>query len=188
MHRQLWASTLATAPTTAVAAPSRAVHAARAARAAPTESDFAALLRAFGVRAVLGALNARTRFRFTGLYRVQPPLLLAVCLYDRENPALHLAGGASALSDTYCAIVVGSARAFATADGPADPRLDGHAALAGPVRSYVGVPIRGADGRVSGTLCHYDHRPRLVPPDEAQVLDVATRALRDAVAAGVAAD
>jgi len=98
------------------------------------------MLERYGVSAVLALLNARTRYRFTGVYRMEPPLLRNVHLYDRENPSLDGSGGS-------------------------DPLVAPDAML-----SSLGVPIRGADGRVSGTLCHFDSRPRLVPAGEELVL------------------
>ena len=98
------------------------------------------MLERYGVSAVLALLNARTRYRFTGVYRLEPPLLRNVHLYDRENPSLDGSGGC-------------------------DPFV-----APSSMTSSLGVPIRGADGRVSGTLRHFDRRPRLVPTGEELVL------------------
>ena len=127
------------------------------------------ILVRYGMHAALGLLNARTRYRFTGLYRVEPPLLRNLHLFDRENPALEVCGDISLLEDTYCAFPAATGEPFATPDAPADARLVAHAAR-GTVISYVGVPIRGVDGRVRGTLCHFDCRPRLMPDGEAELL------------------
>ena len=123
-----------------------------------------------GAHAVLATLNARTRFRFTGLYRVEQPVLRNVALFDRENPMLRGAGQCSALTDTYCNIVAANALALAVADAATDGRLIGHPAR-GSVLSYVGVPVRDRAGRVAGTLCHWDTRPRLAPAGELVVLE-----------------
>lgn len=123
-----------------------------------------------GAHAVLATLNARTRFRFTGLYRVEQPMLRNVALFDRENPMLRAAGQCSALTDTYCNIVAANALALAVADAATDGRLIGHPAR-GSVLSYVGVPVRDRAGRVAGTLCHWDTRPRLAPAGELVVLE-----------------
>lgn len=134
--------------------------------------------------AVLGALNARTRFRFSGLYRVEPPLLRNVALFDRENPLLRAGGGCSALDDTYCSVVAADGVPFRTADARADPRLVAHSARSS-VLSYVGVPVRGRDGRIAGTLCHFDSRPRLAPAGEIAVLEAVAPLLADALADGL---
>ena len=132
--------------------------------------DWADLVAAGDVFAVLRQLNARTRFRFTGVYRVDPPFLHNVHLYDRENPDLNLSGGRSVLADTYCAFVADNARSFTTSDSSTDRRLITHAARE-RVQSYCGVPIRSAGGLVWGTLCHHDVRPRLVPRPELAALE-----------------
>ena len=129
---------------------------------------------------VLAALNARTRFRFTGLYRVEPPILRNLVLFDRENPQLRAGGVCCALDDTYCALVASGGAPFTTADAPNDPRLTAHAARTS-VLSYVGVPVRGPSGRVEGTLCHFDARPRLAPAGEMAVLEAVAALLSDAL-------
>lgn len=123
-----------------------------------------------GAHAVLATLNARTRFRYTGLYRVEAPLLRNVALFDRENPMLRAAGQCTPLRDTYCNIVSANALPLAVADAEADARLIAHPARE-TVLSYVGVPIRDRGGRVAGTLCHWDSRPRLAPAGELLVLE-----------------
>jgi len=123
-----------------------------------------------GAHAVLATLNARTRFRYTGLYRVESPLLRNVALFDRENPMLRAAGQCTPLRDTYCNIVSANALALAVADAESDVRLIGHPARTS-VLSYVGVPVRDRGGRVAGTLCHWDSRPRLAPAGELLVLE-----------------
>lgn len=73
-----------------------------AAAAAPTlgraeaAARVAALLRGAGVREALGSLNARTRFRFTGIRRAGERASV-VALFDRENPTVALHGGWDAL-------------------------------------------------------------------------------------------
>lgn len=123
-----------------------------------------------GAHAVLATLNSRTRFRFTGLYRIETPMLRNVALFDRENPMLRGAGQRSALRDTYCNIVAANALALAVADAGSDARLIGHPAR-DSVLSYIGVPVRDRAGRVAGTLCHWDSRPRLAPAGELVVLE-----------------
>jgi GAF domain-containing protein len=134
---------------------------------------FKRCLRNDGVTAALGMLNARTKFRFTGLYRVIPPELHNVSLYDRENPALTMSGAVCALNQTYCSIVSESGRSFRVGDALTDERLRAHPARES-VQSYAGVPVRISGGVVLGTLCHFDGRPRIMPASELSVLqDVA---------------
>lgn len=96
------------------------------------------LLRAEDVHAALSFLNARTRFRFTGLLPMESDAPGRGQLFDRENPALRLASAAHP---------------------------------AGTALSCAAVPLRVRSGRVWGTLCHYDYRPRLLRTQEREVLE-----------------
>ncbi len=123
-----------------------------------------------GLSAGLAVLNQRARFRFTGVYRVVPPYLHNVSLYDRENPTLNVSGAVCALSDTYCSIVHERGRSYLVEDAPGDASLCAHPARES-VQSYAGVPIRLPGGRVLGTLCHFDGRPRILPLGELKLLE-----------------
>jgi GAF domain-containing protein len=134
------------------------------------DTEWADVLARGGVVAVLRRLNERTRFRFTGVYRVEPPFLHNLYLFDRENPTVNVLGDVSRLDETYCAIVYDDGGPFETSDAPADERLRSHAARE-RVQSYCGVPIRHPSGLVCGTLCHYDVRPRLISRAELELLE-----------------
>ena len=136
------------------------------------DQECAAVLEALGGEGLHGALrrlNARTRYRFTGIYRFDPPLLRNVALFDRENPALRLSDDA-VMRETYCSLVGERAAPLAVTDGEHDPR----AAQTGAwrtLRAYCGVPLRDASGAVVGTLCHFDPRPRLPGPADQALLE-----------------
>ncbi len=132
-------------------------------------THFARLLQGRGLHAALGYLNARTRYRFTGLYRAEPPLLHNLGLFDRENPEIDGSGAVARLDETYCSITRRTASPFSTDDALQDARLTTHAARHS-VLCYCGVPIRLGTGVTWGTLCHFDLRPRLLPADELAVL------------------
>lgn len=125
-------------------------------------------LRAGDVSAALGAINTRTRYRFTGLYRVEGPLLRNLALFDRENPHIDGHGHVCPIAETYCSIVDATACAFTTFDARSDERLARHPARRAVV-SYAGVPVAGE--AVSGSLCHFDPRPRLLPHGELAFLE-----------------
>ena len=131
------------------------------------------LLDAGDVDGALRHLNARTRFRFTGIFRADPPLLRTMWLVDRENPDLNVSGAVTKLDDTYCAITCATNAPFRTRDARRDARLRAHSARESTI-SYAGVPIRLANGVAWGTLCHYDARPRLIAPAELPILEAAS--------------
>lgn len=122
-------------------------------------------LKTDGVLGALSLLNDRTRFRFTGLYRAVPPALHNVALFDRENPTLNVSGAICALEDTYCALVCASGEPIEIDDSRDDTRLAQHPKR-DAILSYTGVAVREAGGRVLGSLCHFDGRPRLLPASE----------------------
>ena len=127
-------------------------------------------LAAGGTLAALRYLNSRTRFRYTGVYHAEPPVLRNVDLFDRENPHLNVAGGLNPLDETFCGIVCGTNAPFLTRDSLADARLSRHAARES-VLSYGGAPIRLENGEACGSLCHFDVRPRLLSAGEMRVLE-----------------
>lgn len=84
-------------------------------------------------------------------------------------------------SDSFCDRMLGGAPA-ATADAEHDPAYaDLPARAAFGIKSYVGVPVRGGDGAVVGTLCGIDRRSVPVRDDVLAVL----KALAGVVAAHV---
>lgn len=125
------------------------------------------ILQAAGLQAALKVLNARTDFRFTGVYRFDAEILRCVALFDRfaHDP---IRGCDMPLGETYCAITGRLNNALLVSDGRRDPR---HAWMrANAVIAYCGVPIRSTCGRALGTLCHFDKAPRTVDGDEATYL------------------
>ena len=137
-----------------------------------TDADCAqcsAIVTASGIAGAVAWLNARTRFRFTGLYQVDPPHLRNVVLFDRENPDVNVSGEVTNLDDTYCAIAYKSGR-FETSDALNDDRLSAQVARTSVI-SYAGVAMRLANGHVWGTLCHFDVRPRFLPHGERSLLE-----------------
>ena len=130
------------------------------------------MLRQHGMYAALEVLNLRTRYRYTGVYQVAPPLLRNVCLFDRENPRVRTMDDL-VLHDSYCGIVARSGESFAVKNSQTDARLTSHPARATMI-AYHGFPLRDTTDRCFGSLCHWDVRPRLLPKGEAQLLhDVA---------------
>lgn len=146
--------------------------------AAAVGAAFGAVLESSGMSEALALLNCRTRYRFTGFYRVDPPVLRNLYLFDRENPSLALSGEVTQLSNTYCGIVAAACAPFVTQNATDDERLSAHPARDSVV-SYVGVPVRSTDGRVFGTLCHFDLRPRILPENELAVLNASSQCVSD---------
>lgn len=136
------------------------------------------ILDAEGVHGALRFLNQRSPHRFTGIYRLDPPLLRNVFLFDRENPGLQ-AGSDAPLRETYCSITGTAASPFHTDDAQEDSRLQAHPARDSTL-SYCGVPLWDpSSGAAVGTLCHFDLVPRPVPVEEIRVLEAAAPLIMD---------
>ncbi|GAC1647027.1 MAG: hypothetical protein NVS4B3_00430 [Gemmatimonadaceae bacterium] len=137
----------------------------RAGDVAALSAELNTLLRKIGIHAALGFLNARTRFRFTGISERNPSQLQNVRHYDRENPTLNMSGGLRPTDGAFEQVTCGS-------DTPGGPSRRLRLRYAGEgMLSCVAVPIRLPNGRTWGTLCHCDLRPRLIMPEELAVLD-----------------
>ena len=126
-------------------------------------ATFEQVLAEHGIRRSLAHLLSLTDYRFIGIWRFQNGRANAAVHVDRENPDV---AEAQEVPDTatYCCYVRDSRGAFMTANALLDPRTDGHPARE-VVTSYCGVPIMDSEGRIFGTLCHYD----LVPRDPSQL-------------------
>ena len=133
-----------------------------------TIERFAGRLERDGLHTALGYLNSRTRFRYTGAYRLSPPLLCSIGIFDRENPALSLRAEVE-MSTTYCSIVGATGRALAVEHAATDPRVRTHPARE-QFAAYCGVPLIGPAGEAFGTLCHYDARPRIGTADHLELM------------------
>lgn len=130
---------------------------------------------AISLASALGYLNARTRHRYTGVYRFDDPMLRCVALFDRENPTLQT-GRDVPMVETYCSLVGARIAPFATSDAACDDELVTHPARMS-VLAYCGVPLIGGSGDCIGTLCHFDDRPRLVPHGEIPLLNAAAHTM-----------
>lgn len=82
-------------------------------------------------------------------------------------------GKAAPLPETFCSLVVRDARPVAIEDTAGHPL----AALSPAIRSYFGVPIVRASGRVFGTLCLVDSLPRQLRPEHIDLMVIVARLL-----------
>ncbi len=134
-----------------------------------TVERFATHLKGEGLRAALGYLNSQTRFRYTGAYRLTPPLLCSIEIFDRENPSVALFAEVE-MQTTYCSIVGEVKRGLAVDDAALDDRVSTHPARE-RYAAYCGVPLRRRDGEPFGTLCHFDPRPRIGTAGQLELLE-----------------
>jgi hypothetical protein len=138
----------------------------------------AGLERALAQHGLVGALtflNRRVPHRFTAVYRRVGQALHNVATADKHLHLDALDLRIVPVEDSFCQFVLRDTL-FLTHESGSDVRLSGHP-YQGVVGCYVGVPVRGHDGKLAGTLCHFDLESFEVDDDEYLLLDRAARLL-----------
>ncbi|OUJ70469.1 hypothetical protein [Hymenobacter crusticola] len=113
---------------------------------------FTQVLHQRGVHAALGYLNQRTTHRYTGVFRFDGRLSRNVVLFDRYQPHVQQ-GNDVPLVEAFCSLIGREQASLQILNAALDPRARAVDTL---VISYCGVVIYDAQGRLYGTLCHYD--------------------------------
>jgi CheY-like chemotaxis protein len=122
-------------------------------------------------RWVLGALNASTAHRYSGLFRFDGGELTSVWTFDRERPLVDAFPLETRLSETPCAMLLARPEALMIEDATLDtrwrPEHSRHR-----MRSFLGVPLLGWHGAPFGALCHFDAHAR---PTDTRALELLER-------------
>lgn len=120
-----------------------------------------------GVEAGLKFLNARTAYRYTGIYRLEGAMMRNIYLYDRLGQAVSNFAKVP-LGDSFCQFVLAEG-GFCTSDSAHDERLIGHP-YRGVFNAYFGLPLSRRPGTLYGTLCHFDFKPLVIDDSEIEFL------------------
>lgn len=139
-------------------------------------SRLVTVVDARGVRAGIEYLNSLTAHRFTALYRFDRETLRNLYFFDRENPALESSDAIPVVS-SYCVYVRDTGSPFKTDDSRCDPRVSGHPKQL-TIQAYCGVPLVDRDGRMFGTVCHFDVKPVATDPSHVELLERVADLLR----------
>lgn len=135
-----------------------------------------ALVREGDVRGALAQLNARAGYRFTSLYRFDDATLRNVWFYDREHPERERCDDVPVLA-SYCVFVREDRSTFRLDDSQADARVAEHPRRE-QIRAYCGVPLIDDTGRMFGTVCHFDFRPRSISDENVALMEALAPMLR----------
>lgn len=120
-----------------------------------------------GLGAALDFLNTRTEYRFTFIYKSEPPFARRVLVHDRES--LYISSRDPVpVTQTFFEFML-SEPVFAVADGLLDERSCRHPART-HFRGFCGIQLLRADGRCYGWLAHASPGPVAVPEHEAGFL------------------
>jgi hypothetical protein len=113
--------------------------------------SFTDVLLVGGLGAALDFLNNRTAYRFTFVYKSEPPFARRILVHDRES--LYISSrDLVPVTQTFFEFMLSEA-VFATADGLLDERSCRHPART-HFRGFCGVRMFHADGRHFGWLAH----------------------------------
>jgi GAF domain-containing protein len=131
-----------------------------------------------GVRAGLQYLNGLTGHRFTALYRFEGETLRNAEFFDRENPSVTTTEAIPVLA-SYCVFVRDAGAPFHTDSARDDDRLGDHPKRT-VIQSYCGVPLRDTEGRMFGTICHFDFAATGITRENLELMEEIAPALQRA--------
>lgn len=128
-----------------------------------------------GIDAALEVLNLGIAHRYTAIFRLDDLILTNTNLFDKLHEVRPEILARVPLADSFCQLVFREG-ALTTADSSTDPRLDG-SPYQGVVVAYHGAAIRGRDGGLYGTLCHFDMKDLALADADFEDLQQAARVL-----------
>jgi len=145
--------------------------------AVPSLGQISEAIALHDYRTLLGALNASTAHRYSGLLRFDGAELASVWTFDRERPTTDPFPLRLRTGDTPCELLRSGRAALALEDTWRDAGMGGRGSAHG-MRSLVGVPLAGDHGDLYGALCHFDPEPRAPLPHALDLLERVARMFR----------
>jgi GAF domain-containing protein len=122
-----------------------------------------------GLWAAMRWLNTKVPYRYTAIFAFDGDMLRNVCLVDKQDPTIMRCGDQQ-ITDSYCIYIHQSREMFSVEEAGSDLRVRDH-----PKRSryqfYYGVPLFASDGKLAGTVCHFDVDPIRVTAAVVSALD-----------------
>ncbi|MEO8343231.1 MAG: GAF domain-containing protein [Gallionella sp.] len=131
------------------------------------------------VRAAVAYLNSLSSQRFTSLYRFNDETLHTLTFFDREHPEIQSSSDIPVL-ESYCIFVRESGEIFLTHDAQQDERAHNHPKQK-MVQSYCGVPLLDQDGKMFGTICHFDFSPGHIADVDVELLEYMAQLLSKSI-------
>jgi GAF domain-containing protein len=122
-----------------------------------------------GSWAAMRWLNAGVSYCFTAIFAFEGDSLHNICLIDKEDPKITPCADQPIL-ESYCAYIHRSRARFGFENSVADVRVEGHPKQQ-RYQSCYGIPLVAADGKLLGTVCHFDRSPMPVSDAVATGLD-----------------
>lgn len=139
---------------------------------------FRATVAADGLWAAMRSLNAASPYRFTAIFAFDGELLRNVCLVDKEDVTVRNCGD-QPITESYCIYVQRAAERFSVEYALRDERVDGHPKQRS-YQCYYGIPLVDRNGKLLGTVCHFDKEAIPVSGDVVMTLDDLAPAIAEA--------
>jgi hypothetical protein len=131
--------------------------------------QFKTIVNAEGLWAAMRWVNDRVPYRYTAIFAFDGDTLRNICLVDKENPEITHCGD-QLITESYCIYIYRSGEGFSVEKALLDSRVEGH-----PKRHsyqcYYGIPLISLDGKLRGTVCHFDISPVRVTENIVMTLD-----------------
>lgn len=138
--------------------------------AVPTlAQDFQNAVSSKGLWAAMQWLNAKVPYRYTAVFAFHGDTLRNLCLVDKLDARITRCED-QPITNSYCIYIRRSSEKFSVEEAALDPRVQGHP-KSRSYQCYYGVPLFGADGKLVGTVCHFDVDPVPVTAGVVAALD-----------------
>jgi len=135
----------------------------------PLPREFKARMSGEGLWSALRWLNSGVPYRYSAVFALSGETLHNLCLVDKTDSGVTGCPD-QPLTESYCLYVRRFGTSFGVTEARVDSRVTGH-----PKREayqcYFGVPLYGRDGKMVGTVCHFDTAPRDLTAGIAETLD-----------------
>jgi len=131
-------------------------------------------LKAGGLAAALRVLNERIQHRYSAVYQLQGrDRLVNLALVDKCDEPCPAYLKNVPYDESFCQFAVREGQ-FRTDNSALDERLAGHP-YQGIMNSYHSVPLVSTEGRILGTVCHFDLAAFALDDEDFELLRLAAR-------------
>ena len=122
-----------------------------------------------GLREAMRWLNDRVPYRYTAIFAFEGETLRNVCLIDKEDSNITHCPDQS-ITESYCMYIHRSGEHFNVEESTRDKRVEEHPKRRS-IQCYYGIPLFSTEGKMLGTVCHFDSMPVRVTEAVAEALD-----------------
>ncbi|MFZ0321803.1 MAG: GAF domain-containing protein [Candidatus Sulfotelmatobacter sp.] len=126
-------------------------------------------LQADGLRGAMRWLNDRVPYRFTAIFAFDGDMLRNICLIDKNDRNTTNCSD-QPITESYCMYIHRSRETFSVEEALLDKRVAVHPKRQS-LQCYYGIPLFNSEGKMLGTVCHFDRMPVRVTEDVVTVLD-----------------